>query len=155
LYNETAIAIDIPVYKALHHRGIPIFVRRDRKAEDLENIDFLLEAFRKFHQVYQKENFNTLEEFDAKYMVHFRAAEWLEALRDLLRRYKSDIPAEQANLALPIRKYLKKSTLTLKDNVIPDWFAGLGQKMGERMIGYTDGEEYEDEDEEQEQEELF
>jgi hypothetical protein len=90
-YSSKAIEIDIPVYKALMHRSIPIFVRRDTRKEDLERIDFLLEAFKMFTQTCEMEHLETFEAFDRKYMVHYESAYWVCKLKDLLDIYEDEI----------------------------------------------------------------
>ncbi|MDR3342296.1 MAG: DUF1186 domain-containing protein [Treponema sp.] len=106
-YNDKAIEIDIPVYKALHHRSIPLFIARDKHSEDIERIDLLLEAFTKFYALCKQDNIKTLEEFDAKYMVHYRAQEWLLKLQDLLATYSADIPTEKAAYKRLIRQAIR------------------------------------------------
>ena len=90
-YSPKAIEIDIPVYKALCHREIPIFVRRDKLEEDLERIDFLLEAFAKFTQICEEEHMETFDAFDSKYMVHYDSVHWVGVLCDLLEEYKDKL----------------------------------------------------------------
>jgi hypothetical protein len=83
-YSLKAIKIDIPVYKALFPRSIPLFVKRNYKREYLEKIDLLKEAFELFTQTCAEEGIKSLSEFDAKYMVHYEAAHWLDSLFSLL-----------------------------------------------------------------------
>ena len=99
-YSSKAIEIDIPVYKALMHRQIPIFVKRNTHKEDLERIDFLLEAFKMFTQTCEEEHLETFEAFDRKYMVHYESACWIGRFNELLDQYKDEIPQEK----LAVRK---------------------------------------------------
>ena len=95
-YSQKAIEIDIPVYKALHHRSIPLWVRRDRGREDIGRIDFLLKAFTMFTQICAEEQLETFAAFDRKYMVHYESASWVAVLCDLLEEYEDDISVEKS-----------------------------------------------------------
>ncbi|GHT82693.1 hypothetical protein FACS1894137_02080 [Spirochaetia bacterium] len=94
-FKAQGIEIDIPVYKALHHRAIPLWYKRDHVQEDLGRIDFLIEAFDMFTRVCDAENIPSFAAFDAQYQVHYHSKKWIEALKDLLEAYKEDIPAEK------------------------------------------------------------
>jgi hypothetical protein len=94
-FSPEAVKIDIPVYKAMYHRAIPVWVRRNQRREDLERIALLLEAFALFTQVCARDGIDSFGAFDEKYMVHYRAAWWILNLRDLLKKYKDKIPKEQ------------------------------------------------------------
>ena len=96
-YSPKAIEIDIPVYKALCHRSIPIWVKRNNVNENLERIDFLLEAFTMFSQTCAEEGLETFDAFDRKYMVHYDSAHWVSALNDLLAEYADRLPAEKSS----------------------------------------------------------
>jgi len=86
-YSPKAIEIDIPVYKALVHRSIPLWVKRNRVKEDLERIDFLLEAFNMFTQTCEEEHLETFADFDQRYMVHYDSSSWVGVLSELLEEY--------------------------------------------------------------------
>ena len=94
-YSPKAIEMDIPVYKALCHRTIPVWVKRNSFQEDLERIDFLLEAFAMFTQTCEEEHLETFADFDKKYMVHYESAHWVGSLGELLERYADKISAEK------------------------------------------------------------
>ena len=94
-YSPKAIEIDIPVYKALKHRSIPIWVERNRTREDLERIGFLLEAFYMFTQTCEEEHLETFDEYDRKYMVHYDSATWVRILRNLMEEYEDRIPGKK------------------------------------------------------------
>ena len=85
LYEEEAVNIDIPVYKALHHRSIPIWVKRDLKQERLGKINYLNEALELFLDKCEREQIVSFAAYDEKYMVHYRSAEWVESLIDLTK----------------------------------------------------------------------
>jgi hypothetical protein len=94
-FSPEAIGIDVPVYKALHHRAIPLWIRRDRGRENRERIDLLLEAFTLFTQTCARDSIDSFDAFDRKYMVHYHAIEWITRLKDLLEQYEDEIPDEQ------------------------------------------------------------
>jgi len=90
-YSPKAIEVDIPVYKALCHRSIPIWVKRNTAREDLGRIDFLLEAFALFSKICEEERLETFADYDRKYMVHYESAVWVDALNKLLGKYTNAI----------------------------------------------------------------
>ncbi|GHV72760.1 hypothetical protein AGMMS49940_00620 [Spirochaetia bacterium] len=94
-FKAQGIEIDIPVYKALYHRAIPLWYRRDEVQEDLGRIDFLIEAFDMFTRVCDAENIPSFAAFDAQYQVHYHSKNWITALKNLLETYKDDLPAER------------------------------------------------------------
>ena len=91
-YSPKAIAIDIPVYKALYRRRIPLWVKRNPRKEDLERIALLREALALFTQTCAEEGIETFEDFDRKYMVHYASARWVRRLRELLEKYRVSLP---------------------------------------------------------------
>jgi hypothetical protein len=106
-YSQKAIALDIPVYKALYHRAIPRWVQRDKEQEDLERIDLLLEAFTLFTHTCRDEGIETLAAFDEKYMVHYRAEHWLFCLKDLLKEYADVLPGEKRAFLRDVNRTLR------------------------------------------------
>ena len=90
-YSPRAIEIDIPVYKALCHRSIPMWVKRNMVKEDLERIELLLEAFNMFTQTCEEEHLETFADYDRKYMVHYNSAAWMSVLSELLEEYDNRI----------------------------------------------------------------
>jgi hypothetical protein len=97
-YSPRAIEIDIPVYKALCHRSIPLWIKRNTAGEDLERIDFLLEAFAMFTHTCEEEGLETFADFDRKYMVHYESAAWVGALSALFGKYSKSISAEKLRM---------------------------------------------------------
>jgi hypothetical protein len=97
-YNEKALKIDIPVYKALYHRAIPIWVKRSKRREDIEKISLLREAFELFKQTCAEEGITKLSEFDAKYMVHYKSEFWIGRLNRLLNYYEDSLSASDIEL---------------------------------------------------------
>lgn len=47
---------------------------------------YLLEGFSKFKEKCQKENINSIDEYDKKYSIHFQCSGWLNELLTLLDR---------------------------------------------------------------------
>jgi hypothetical protein len=94
-FSPKAIEIDIPVYKALHHRAIPLWVRRDTHKEDRERIDLLLEAFEMFSQVREQEHIESFAAFDQKYLVHYESGGWVRRLKELLEEYGDELSGKK------------------------------------------------------------
>ena len=107
-YSPEAIAMDIPVYKALHHRSIPVWIPRDRVREDFSRIDFLLEAFEMFTQTCMRENITSFAAFDEKYMVHYRSAYWMGELEKLLTGHQIGCSERQAEFLQPVGDIIKR-----------------------------------------------
>jgi hypothetical protein len=106
-FKAKAIEIDIPVYKALHHRMISIFVERDSRGEDFGKIHFLLEAFVLFQNLCRSEYITSFEEFDKMYMVHYSALVWVNALYDLLVSYRRELPPEISKMLPEVQRVLQ------------------------------------------------
>ncbi|MCL2815254.1 MAG: DUF1186 domain-containing protein [Oscillospiraceae bacterium] len=82
-YEAEATEIDILVYKALHHRAIPVWVKRDLHQEKLGKIDYLNEALKLFLTKCEREQISSFAVYDERYMVHYRSEEWIASLIDL------------------------------------------------------------------------
>lgn len=82
-YDDDAIAVDIPVYKAFHCRA-PMFSRVTQARLDVRRIGFLLEAYALFRQLCRREGIERFSDFDARYMVHYRSEHWVRELARLL-----------------------------------------------------------------------
>ena len=85
LYEKEAVDIDKLVYKALHHRAIPIWVKRNLEQERLGKIDYLNEALKLFTAKCAREQITSFAAYDEKYMVHYRSDEWVSTLIDLTK----------------------------------------------------------------------
>lgn len=83
LFDEEAIEIDIPVYMALHHRAIPMWVKRDYQQEELDKIYYLNEAMYLFGEKCRREQITSFAAYDEKFMVHYRSSQWMEELISL------------------------------------------------------------------------
>jgi len=90
MYDKDAIDIDMLVYKALHHRAIPIWVKRDREQERIGKIDYLNEALNLFLGKCQREQITSFASYDERFMVHYRSSEGVSALIDLIEDNDSD-----------------------------------------------------------------
>jgi hypothetical protein len=82
-YEKEAISIDMLVYKALHHRSIPIWVRRDAEQERIGKIDYLNEALSLFLDKCRREQITSFAAYDSRYMIHYQSREWVSAIIDL------------------------------------------------------------------------
>jgi len=85
MYDAEAVDIDMLVYKALHHRAIPIWVKRDLEQERIGKIDYLNEALELFLDKCRQEQITSFAAYDERFMVHYRAYEWVSALVDLMK----------------------------------------------------------------------
>ena len=88
IYEKEAIDIDISVYMALHHRAIPVWVKRDMEQERIGKINYLNEALKLFLEKCGREDITTFSAYDKSYMVHYRSADWVEKLIDLTKDEK-------------------------------------------------------------------
>jgi hypothetical protein len=109
-FSPEAIEFDIPVYKALCHRTIPMWVKRNRKREDRERITLLLDAFKLFTQTCTRDGIDSFAAYDEKYMVHYHAADWIESLRHLLEECEDIIPEEQYAMFETVSQTLERMT---------------------------------------------
>ena len=85
LYEKEAVEVDMLVYKALHHRAIPIWVKRDLGQERLGKINYLNEALKLFLDKCEREQITSFAAYDDLYMVHYRSSEWVGELIDLTK----------------------------------------------------------------------
>jgi len=85
MYEEESVAIDMLVYKALHHRAIPVWVQRDYAQERLGKIAYLNEALNLFLEKCSREGITTFAAYDDHYMVHYRSYEWVSSLLNLIK----------------------------------------------------------------------
>ena len=107
MYNEEAINIDMLVYKALHHRAIPLWVERDLEQERLGKINYLKEALDLFLDKCQKEQILSFAAYDELYMAHYRSSEWVAAFIGLI---KNDDPLEITKIRKMAKNILRKFT---------------------------------------------
>jgi hypothetical protein len=107
-FSPQAMEIDIPVYKALHHRAIPLWIRRNHERQNRERIDLLLEALALFTQTCTRDGIDSFDAFDGKYMVHYHVMDWIIRLRDLLEEYEDEIPHEQYAMLKSVSQTLER-----------------------------------------------
>ena len=84
IYDKESIEIDKLVYLALHHRAIPIWVKRDKCREEKIMISYLIKAYQKFTSKCKKEEITSFSEYDAKHKIHYRSKEWIEKLNNTI-----------------------------------------------------------------------
>lgn len=85
-FDSESINIDKLVYLALHHRAIPIWVNRDKIAENNEKIKYLYKASELFLLKCEKENIESFREYDEKYKIHYRSMKWFKKLEELMEQ---------------------------------------------------------------------
>jgi hypothetical protein len=83
-YSADARNIDMLVYKALSHRAIPLWIKRDYEQERIGKIHYLNDALGLFLEKCRKEQIMSFSAYDEKYMVHYRSEEWVFDLIDLI-----------------------------------------------------------------------
>ncbi|MCD7893910.1 MAG: DUF1186 domain-containing protein [Erysipelotrichaceae bacterium] len=103
-YDEESIDIDKIIYLALHRfsqYSDSLFFTHNSKGLD-KNIkhQYLLVAFDKYVDKFNKENLSSNKEYDAKYSIHYDAKTWLKELLDGLN--KNDIKYQE------VEKYYNK-----------------------------------------------
>ena len=99
MYEEEAINIDMLVYKALNHRAIPIWVKRDYEEERFGKIKYLKEALDLFLAKCKREQIANFAAYDERYMVHYRSSQWVKALCELINEYDYGDIAEIERIA--------------------------------------------------------
>ena len=87
MFEKEAVNIDKLVYMSLHHRAIPIFVRRDRDQERIGKVEFLKEALELFLDKCQQEQITTFADYDELYMVHYRSRKWVSELAGMIMEH--------------------------------------------------------------------
>lgn len=94
IYDKESIDIDRLIYLALHHRAIPIWIRRDKCKEEMIMISYLINAYEKFASKCKKEGINYFGEYDDKYKIHYRSNEWVEKLNNLINENEQEYKYE-------------------------------------------------------------
>jgi hypothetical protein len=84
IYDKEAIDIDRLVYLALHHRAIPIWIKRDKAKEEMIKISYLIKGYEKFSFKCKEEGISAFGEYDDKYKIHYRSKDWIEKLNNLI-----------------------------------------------------------------------
>ena len=90
MYEKEEVDIDMLVYKALHHREIPLWVERDWEQERIGKIEFLNEALTLFLDKCRKEQITSFSQYDEQFMIHYPSREWVLALIQLVEDSDSE-----------------------------------------------------------------
>jgi len=86
-YSEDSIKIDRLAYQAMLKVRHPSRQERmERSKARREACKLLWSAFEEFRKVCVKEGLKTPEDYDRGHKMHYFCSEWLEALRDLLKK---------------------------------------------------------------------
>ena len=104
-YDEEAIEIDKLVYLALHHRPVPIWVKRDFERESILKIMYLTQAYELLKIKCAKEDIESDETYDNKHMIHYSTSYWIEEFVTLLNERKD---VTNSALLKDIKKWKKK-----------------------------------------------
>ena len=83
-YDRDSIEADRLLYLGLMQRPGLIW-KRDEQKENQRTREYLYLAFQKAAEIAEQENLTSLEEFDKKHSIHYRCAEWLGRLLELLK----------------------------------------------------------------------
>ena len=84
MYEREAVDIDMLVYKALCHRTIPMWVKRDMEQERIGKINYLNEALNLFLDKCEREKITSFSAYDEQFMIHYRSGEWVSAIVQLV-----------------------------------------------------------------------
>ena len=83
-FDETSIEVDKILYLALMNRPGLIW-NRNIEAEKKRTKEYLYLAFQKFKERIEEEQIPSFAEYDEKYSIHYRCAEWIGELCRLLQ----------------------------------------------------------------------
>lgn len=83
-YDRESIEADKLLYLGLMQRPGLIW-KRDEQKENQRTREYLYLAFQKAAEIAERENLTSLGEFDKKHSIHYRCAEWLGRLLELLK----------------------------------------------------------------------
>ncbi|MDM8126632.1 SEC-C metal-binding domain-containing protein [Mediterraneibacter glycyrrhizinilyticus] len=83
-YDRDSIEADKLLYLGLMHRPGLIW-KRDEQKENQRTREYLYLAFQEASEIAEREKLTSLEKFDKKHGIHYRCAEWLGRLLELLK----------------------------------------------------------------------
>ena len=83
-YDRDSIEADKLLYLGLMHRPGLIW-KRDERKENQRTREYLYLAFQEASEIAEREKLTSLEKFDKKHGIHYRCAEWLGRLLELLK----------------------------------------------------------------------
>ncbi len=89
-YKEEYVEIDKLIYKALKHKTIPLFIKRDYNTENKINLTFLDEAFEKIKELVQRDNFNNIDDYDKVVSIHYSLYLFFDQYSNLLETLIKD-----------------------------------------------------------------
>jgi hypothetical protein len=78
LFDGDSIKIDELLYLALHHRDIPMWIKRDHNEEERKKLIYLKKAKALLDDKMKKESLNDYETYDEKYMIHYKVKDWID-----------------------------------------------------------------------------
>ena len=83
-YDRDSIEADKLLYLGLMHRPGLIW-KRDEQKENQRTREYLYLAFQEASEIAERKKLTSLEKFDKKHGIHYRCAEWLGRLLELLK----------------------------------------------------------------------
>lgn len=83
-YNEEYIKIDELLYKVLRHKEIPLFIKRDEKAENEIDFKYLTDAYELIKEVILNNNFKDIDEYDNKVSIHYSLYNFFSSYTELI-----------------------------------------------------------------------
>lgn len=83
-YKEEYIKIDEYLYKALKHKHIPLSIKRDKRIEELNNLDYLSKAFDLIQEVVSSNDFKNIDEYDNEVSIHYSLYEFFMTYTELI-----------------------------------------------------------------------
>lgn len=94
-YDKESIKIDEKLYQVLKHKAIPLWVDRNYREEARRNTKNMKEALELIKEKCQKENINTIQEFDRKIAIHYTLNEIVNKYFDIIDTNRNEIFEKQ------------------------------------------------------------
>ena len=88
-FDETSIEIDKILYLGLINRS-GLLWEKHTKAEERRTVKYLYLAFQKMSARMEQEHITEIEEYDARYSIHYYLREWMYELIRLSMKYNDD-----------------------------------------------------------------
>lgn len=89
-YDEERILIDEKLYRALKHKLVPIFIKRNYEEEKRRDLKNMEEAIELIKEKCQKENINTIDKFNNKISIHYNLELIIDGYLNLLNNIKNE-----------------------------------------------------------------
>ena len=83
-YNKEYIEVDKLLYKAIKHKSIPMFIKRDISRENTINYNCLNKAYDLIKEIISKNNFKTIEEYDENVSIHYSLIDFFDKYSGLI-----------------------------------------------------------------------